>query len=311
MAQFSIREALRFSFSAYAKHAGELLLAACLVAAAGALMKVGPAYMGGRLGVEMGEIFSPEDLQDDSVSSSQGIVQPKTSVEKVRGAVSKVVNRLQAIPRLDLCIMIGLSLLFWFLHLFCSMGLMRLALSLTQTNRESWALFFTPGPILFKWIGASILAVIYFVLAFIAVTAVMIPFSYILNQLIANEATVATATLVTWLVLFLAVIAWFVGYILFGYCLLDHKATTSYDSLHMSQNLTRGSHLKLIGATIIMVAVIIAVAALVKAVAKFSGVACLQDEFVTTAIASIFTNPFVVLYLASIYRNLRHTKKHA
>lgn len=302
MAQFSIREAVRFSFSAYARHIGVCLAAGVIIGASLFLAYVGPRLVAQKVGVYQMAVVETTSTMDPSLA--QGTDQSKMALKRVQEVTTRVVAHIQAAPKHFLLLVFLVAVTVWLLYMFLIIGLTKLSLAIRDTGKGSLALLFEGGSVLLRWVAASILFGLYFICMFLGASILTIPFAYLCHALVKSDSATAIITIFVWVVLLLAILFWAVSYMFFGYLLLDGKAKGARESLRMSQGLSRDHRAKIVAALVVLIGVLSCVTILVKQVLMLTGVDALQDIYLRNSMSALFTAPLSSLYFASIYRSL-------
>ena len=301
MAQFSIREAVRFSVSSYARHIVMCLTAGVIIGASLFLAYVGPRFTAQKLGVYQMAVVEATSTMDPSLA--QGTDQSKMALQKVQEITTRVVTHIQNAPKHYLLLVFLVAVAVWLLYMFLVIGMAKLALALRDKDKGSLAILFEGGSVLWKWIAASMLFGLYFLCMFLGAAVLTIPFAYICHALIKSDQATAVVTLSVWVALLLAILFWAASYMFFGYCLLDGKAKGAREALRVSQTLARDHRAKIVVALVVMISILAGITVLVKQILLFSGDA-LEDVYFRNSVAALFTASFASLYLASIYRSL-------
>ncbi len=307
MAQFSIREALRFSFSTYARHIVLLVCAAAIVAGTHQAFKDVPRFVAQKLGVhreiDIDMTVRPQDGQTD---------QSALVFQKVQEVTAKISTHIQTTPKHLLGIVFLTWLFLWMVYLATVLGFMKLCLALRDKGVGSLKAMSVSLRQAMRFIGAFIIYVLYMICGIIGVSVLTIPFAVVCKGF-CGDAVTGALSLLLWFGLFAAVLAWVVGYAFFGFCIADNPAVEARQSLRMSRDLTHGQRWRVIGAFV--VASFFSITALVI-IHKLVGLGSAEPmsmsmmmtgpkRDIAQALSIIVTSPFWMLYLASIYRSLR------
>jgi hypothetical protein len=136
MAQFSIKEAVTFSFVSYGKHFVLLLSASAIVGASLWLATVGPRYVAEKLGIEHHLIR--QDSNAVGISYDEAKADPSTITQS---GAEGIVGRISARP-LESAALILVTAFVWALFLFLLLGCMKLGLNLVDKNSGSLGFVF-------------------------------------------------------------------------------------------------------------------------------------------------------------------------
>lgn len=305
MAQFSIREALRFSFSTYARHMVLLVCAAAVVAATHQAFRQVPRIVAEKLGVhreiDIDMTVRPKDDQTD---------QSAMVLQKVQEVTAKISTHIQTTPKHLLGIVFLTWLFLWMIYLATVLGFMKLCLTLRDKGVASLKSMSVSLRQTMRFIGAFIIYILYVICGIIGISVLMVPFAVVCKGF-CGDAVTGVLSILLWIGLFAAVLAWVVGYAFFGFCIADNPAVEARQSLRMSRDLTHGQRWHVIGAFV--VASFFSVTALVI-IHKLVGFGSSEPmgmmmtgpkKDITQALSIIVTSPFWMLYLAFIYRSLR------
>jgi hypothetical protein len=304
MAQFSIREALRFSCLAYAKHVALLLAAGLLVGASLWMTSAVPLLVAQKLGIPTVTIdmLSVEPATDSP--SLSGTIQSQRALAKVQEAIKVIIVHIQNTPKHHLLLLLILCVGLWLLHMFFVMGLVKNSLAIRDTGKGSVALLFEAGSVFWRWIGATLLFGSYLMCMVLGMSVLTIPFAFIVHAIVHTDNATALIALGTWAVLLLAILLWAASYLFFGFCLLDNKPKGARQALSMSQDLAKGSRIKIVATVVILSLIGYTIEFLIKKSVALTEVMVLQDMIVIKALTVVFLIPLVSLCLASMYRSL-------
>jgi hypothetical protein len=305
MAQFSVKEAAKFSLSAYGKHFVLLLSAATLVAGSYWFATVAPRFVAEKLGVH-------QVLDVDVVTMMQQPAQGEETdqsrmvLQKVQEVTAKISTHLQTAPKHLLAVVLLVFLLVWGLYLTLVLGMMKLGLSLRDKNSGSVALLLQVSPRqVMRFIGASLLFGLYLICAFIGMAVLTIPFAILCKGVLGEKVTMLL-TAALWVILLVAMLCWLVGYFFYGYCIVDKANLGAREALRMSRDISHGSRRRIIAAALLLGALGAVTMFIVNKVMMISGCACSleQQRLITSLAVMIVTWPFSIPFFSFMYRSL-------
>ncbi len=227
MAQFSAKKTYDLSFSAYYKHFVLLVMATIIVAA--------PLWFcSGILERIARQSGIPEAVNIIAIAKKQGHPAGFASVG------SEMAANLKTIPAQYYLAWLLVFLCGYALFFFLTFGLMNICLTLKDTGHGSLKLLFSSsfdqvkhfvGAAVLYWlgmIGGSIVAV------FAVVPVIMI------GKLFLGIKIITMVSVTVCLCLFFAILVWLMGYMFFGFCILDNPYIGSLEALRMSAALVKG-----------------------------------------------------------------------
>ncbi len=298
MTQFSIREALGFSFSTFRHHVGVLLVAGALVGLSFFLWQEGPAFVAKRVGVYMP--LAPQD----ALNIPSGTEQSQMAITRIHEATQKLSMHLQTAPRHLLLLVLLATLAFLALHIFYVMALVRVALDLATKQKASFNDLFKAERVMTS-LAAFAVFLIYFMCVILGAALLTVPVILVLKAIIGVK-TAGVFGIISWLLFSVGVSFWAVGYMFFPFVLVDNAKAGARQSLSISQTITTSARLRLVGAII--------VAQLVFGLMAYAGILVLgmvglQDlPVVRFSIATSVIAPLYCLFLASIYNSIKNVK---
>lgn len=302
MAQFSIKKALGFSFSAYGKHLVLLLCASSLIGVSMWLCNAAPRYVAQRLGVYK---TMAVDLTPAAQSGAALTDQSKMVLQKVQKVTAKVATHLKTTSKSLLGIVFLVFLLAWGLYLFLILGFMKLGLHLTDKNNGSLEFLFESSlRQVFRFIGATLLLGLYAICGIIGIGVLTTPFAMLCTGLLGDSVTIVLS-LGLWVVLFVAVMCWLVGYAFYGYCIVDKPNIGARDALRMSRDMSHGSRGRIILAFVLVSMIVGVVVFAINKLFFMNGMSMMQYRVAAAQVAStIVISPFWILFCSFIYRSL-------
>ncbi len=291
MAQFSIREALSFSFQTYRQHVVVLLVAGCLVGGSLLLWQEGPSFVAKKLGVYM-PLMPHEPLNIPS-----GTEQSEMAINRIHDVTQRLSMHLQSAPKHLLLLVLLVAILLLCLHVFCTMALIRVCLSLATTKKASINDLFKSERI-GTAIGAFALFTLYFMCVVLGASLLTVPVILVLKA-VAGIRTAAVVGMLSWAIFFVGVAFWTVGYLFFPFVVVDNLKAGARKALSISQTITTGLRLPLVGAVIVAS---ILFGLITSGIFILLGMIGMQGMMnLRLACAAAVTSPFWFLYLGSIY----------
>ena len=312
MAQVSIKEALKFSFSTYARHIVLFVMVGALIGVSTWAGKMAPRFLAQKLGC-MPVMVEREGIITET-PAGPSTAQSDMAVKKVQDITSKLTMCLGNAPAHHILILVLCGIMFWFWNMFLFLGAAKLGLTLRDTGKGSIGTIFEARHVFFRWLGASILFGLYAISMVLGMALLTIPLIYVLRMFVHSQPAIAIITGVTTFALVVGMFFWAVRYIFFGYCLLDNRAKGVRDALSESRNIVKGHSVKLVAALITFGFLVLALLIPLFVVSVFLKGATLtnvQDvdsfknkvEILSGAISAVLL-PLGSLYMASIYRGL-------
>lgn len=313
MAQVSIKEALKFSFSTYARHIVLFLMVGALVGVSAWAGKMAPRLLAQKLGC-MPLIVESEQIVIET-PSAPSTAQSDMAVKSVQNVTSKLTTCLSNAPVHHVVALVLLALALWFWNMLLFLGVVKLGLTLKDTGKGSIATLFEARHVFFRWLGGCILFALYAISMILGMALLTVPFIYVARLFFHNNmAYLALLTSVGTLVLGVAMSFWAVRYIFFGYCLLDNRAHGVRDALSESRKVVKGHAVKLVAALFTFALLVLAVLMPIFVAGIFFKTVTLTNVEdmqsirskveILSAILSGVLLPLGSLYMASIYRGL-------
>lgn len=304
MAQFSVKEAARFSLSAYGKHFVLLLSAAALVAGSYWFATVAPRFVAEKLGVH--QVLDVDMVTVAEQPQDQATDQSKMVLQKVQEVTAKISTHLQAAPKHLLALVLLVFLFVWGLYLTLVLGMMKLGLSIKDKDSGSLALLVqVSGRQVMRFIGASLLFGLYLICALIGMAVLTIPFAILCKGLLGESATILLSASL-WIVLAVALLCWLVGYCFYGYCIVDKPNLGAREALRMSREISHGSRRRIIAAVALLGALGAVAMFVAHKVMAMSGCACslAQRNMIASLAIMVVTYPFSIPFFSYMYRSL-------
>ncbi len=308
MAQFSVKEGVRFSLSAYGKHLVLLLSATALVAGSYWLATVAPRFVAEKLGVH--QVLDVNMVAMMQQPQGQATDQSTMVLQKVQEVTAKISTHLQTAPKHLLGIVLLVFLLVWGFYLMMALGLMKLALAIKDKNSGSLEILFSASlRQVMRFVGSSILLGLYAVCGLIGIAVLTIPFAMLCKGLLGDKVTMILSAIL-WIVLVITVLCWLVSYIFYGYCIADKPNLGAREALRMSRDISHGSRGRLISA-ILMMFTIGSIVMFITNKLVMMGCACTAEKqsMLTTLIVMVVTYPFSMPFFSYIYRSLSNAKR--
>lgn len=304
MAQFSVKEGVRFSLSAYGKHFVLLLSASVLVGASYWLATVAPRFVAEKLGVH-------QVMDVDMVSMMQQPAQGKETdqskmvMQKVQEVSTKISMHLQSAPKHLLLVVLLVFLFVWGLYLMLVLGMMKLGLSIKDRDSGSLGLLFSVSARqVMRFIGASILFGLYTICCVIGIAVLTIPFAMLCKGLLGDKVTILLSVIL-WIALIVAMMCWLLGYVFYGYCIVDKATIGARQALRMSRDVSRGARRRIFAAVLIVMMVGGACMFIANKLMAMCGSCSIeQQRMLVTIIVLIVNYPFSVPFFSYMYRSL-------
>ena len=303
MAQFSVRDGIRFSFSTYGKHCVLLLSAAALVAGSYWFSTVAPRFVAEKLGVH--QVLDIDMVSVMQQPQDQATDQSTMVLRKVQEVTSKVSMHLQAAPKHLLALVLLVFLLSWGLYLMMVLGFIKLVLTLKDKNSGSLELLFSVSARqVMRFIGGSILFMLYVICVLIGMSVLTIPFAMLCKGIL-GDGIALLLTLLLWLVLVVAMLFWAVGYMFYGFCIIDKPTIGAREALRMSRDISSGSRRHIVTAVIVaMLFASILMFVINKLVMMSCACSLEQQKLVVMLAVMVVGYPFSMPFFSYIYRSL-------
>ena len=300
MAQFSIKEAVKFSFAAYGKHVVLLLSASALVGASLWLATVAPRYISQKLGIEHHLIR--QDINAAGVPYDEAKADPSTiTQQKTEGMIARISAR-----PLESGALILVTIFAWALFLMLLLGCMKLGLSLVDKNAGSLRLMFQiSARQMMRFMGA---ASVFGVGVLIVVAFFLLPIFTCFMMSRQGPPPIAIL-LVFGLILgctSVALFAWILRSFFFGFCIVDKPTIGMFDALGMSSEMAHGSRWRIITALLIFTLLVLIIGYFANAFILMSGMVGVigYAQEVTRFACVLLIAPFSISYFSYIYRSL-------
>ncbi len=305
MAQFSVKEAAKFSLSAYGKHFVLLLSAAALVAGSYWFATVAPRFVAEKLGVHQVLDVETVTMMQQPVQGEE-TDQSRMVLQKVQEVTTKISMHLQTAPKHLLALVLLVFLLVWGLYLTLVLGMMKLGLSIKDKDSGSLALLLQVSPRqVLRFIGATLLFGLYALCAVIGIAVLSIPFAMVCKGLLGDGVTMFLSVSL-WIVLAVAMLCWLIGYCFYGYCIVDKANLGAREALRMSRDIAHGSRRRIIAACLLLFALGGVVMFIANKAIMMSGCACplAQQRMIASLVIMVVTYPFSIPFFSYMYRSL-------
>ena len=301
MAQFSIRQAVAFSVRAYFKHFLLFVGAGLLVGGSAWLSRTAPRFVAQQLGIQM-YITLPDDVSP--ILSDNGTPQSETAINKVKKVTSKIAFHINNVPKHHLFFIFLVMVVFSLLHFFTLLGLIRLTLEVRDKGVASVRHMMVSARNFFRFIGASILFGLYFTCMFLGMSALTIPFALLCHAVCGSEDLTALITIFVWVVLFIGLLFWTVGYVFMGFAIVDGaKVQGARQALRMSQTLVRGSRMKVMAVLVFVAFLLTVIFSVIQIALAYvqPGMLLAGKDVYQDGVAAIAA-PIICLAVAYMYR---------
>jgi len=239
MIHFSSKKAIEFSFSTYCKHFVLLTVASAIMGAPLWFSSFGLERIAQKSGIR-------HALDIAAIGKQQGYSATMGSVG------SQLITNLKTVSVYDYCSLLLIFFLGYALFFYLTFGLMNLCLSLKDTGQGSLKLLFSSRFQQVKhFVGAAVLYWLGIVVGSIAAVLATLPVVMICKLFLSIKIiTVISVTVV--LTLFFAMLVWLMGYMFFGFCILDNPSLGTLEALRMSAVLVKGSRGRIIKTVLFM-----------------------------------------------------------
>jgi hypothetical protein len=299
MAQFSIKESVKFSFAAYGKHCVLLLSASALVGASLWVATVAPRYVSQKLGIEHHLIR--QDTTAVGISYNEAKADPSTITQQgAEGMISRIFARPQESVTLILVTVFG-----WGLFLMLLLGCMKLGLSLVDKTAGSLQLFLnTPFDQMMRFAAASMLIGLLVGGLFVGIGVSFVLKIFLKGIVGSALGKLLALVLGSSLVIFLFVTL--LRYVFYGYCLVDNPALSAVGALERSRKITRSSLWALGGAALVYGLFVITLGYGVNVVLILTGIREMmgKNPELIQVVCTVLITPFTITYFSFIYRAL-------
>lgn len=289
MAQFSIRQSIKFAFTAYAKHWMVLLGASVLLGLSGYLLQVAPRMVAQRIGAYQAVVV------DQEMDMSQPVMQ------RFNVITAKLSAHIENAPKHLLLLLFLVLLACWIIHVFFMCGLIRVSLRVKDKDAASLELVLEDKPVVFNAMGVIVVVALYAICMLIGIAILSTPVVLLLKTVLGAGMIRVMMGMTGLVVVLFAFTFWVVGYMFTLFCVVDKPKTGVRAALVMSKTLVSGLRVKLIGALFILSVIVLPLSLLLKNLLMMGGV---TEMALQHAIAAIILSPIMYLYLTYIYRNL-------
>ena len=295
MSHFSTKKAIEFSFSTYRKHFVLLVTASALMAASLWICSGSLERIAQQSGIS-------QALNISAIAKEQG--HPAT----VWSIVAQVGTNLKAIQIQYYAALLLVALLCYALFFFLALGFMHLCLTLKDTGHGSLKLLFSSRFAQVKTFAGG--AVIYFLSMFAGFLCASFVSALVgmMCRFFLTVKMITPLTVVMCVCLLAVAAVWVVGYMFFGFCILDNPTIGSFEALQMSAALSKGSRGRIIKTLFLtFLVVMVPLTVLLAAVLVMGKMLSLGDSTSATLLNSmsvLITYPLFFLCCSYLYRAL-------
>ncbi len=307
MAQFSIKEAVIFSFASCGKHFVLLFTASALLGASVWFATVAPRYVSQKLGIEHHLIH--QDINAVGISYDEAKADPSTITQYracgMQCRAEEMISSIFARPQ-ESIVLIVVTFFVWAWFLILLLGCMNLGLSLVDKNAGSLIDFFAPSARqIMRFLLSCIFYFWYTVAAFKAFFFMRRIIEAILKKYLSAEVFLPCMYLLLSGVIII-LIHGLTAYVFYGYCIVDDSKLGGWSALKLSTKITKGSLSRIIVALLIFALFAGVVGYLINMLVILSGVVGVMGEKqeVTRFACTLLTTPFSIPYFSYIYRSL-------
>jgi len=298
MSQFSSKNAIEFSFTAYAKEYVLLLVVSAIVGGSFWFATVAPRYVSQKLGIEHHLILQDTDIA--GISYDEAKVDPLIITQR---PAEGIVGRISARP-LESVALILVTFFVWALFLFLLLGCMKLGLTIVDKNTASLRIFFQiSARQIMKFFGISLcfISLIFGVsgVARVFEMFVMGPVGFGPSSWM-NLCSVIGMALVLIVVLFYGVLIYFFS----AYGIVDIPTQGVCDSIKKSSSMVGGFYGRLVLAVLLFSILAAVVEYLINMLVVMSGVAGMISYAHICFACGLVIAPFFIPYFSYIYRSL-------
>ena len=296
MSQFSTKKAIEFSFSTYRKHF-------VLLTTASALMAASLWFCSGSLERIARQSGISQALDSAAIAKEQG--HPAT----VGSIIAQVGTNLKSIPGHYYIAMILVAFLGYALFFFLALGFMNLCLTLKDTGHGSLKILFSSRFSQVKRFAGG--AVLYFLsvgIGMVGAVFAIIPMTMLCKFFLSEKITPIVSAAVC-LCLIVAVLVWVMGYMFFGFCILENPSIGSFEALRMSAALSKGFRGRIVKTLfltflVVMVPLIVLLVA-VLVMGKMLSLGDYTSAALLNSMSVLITYPLFFLCSSYLYRSLK------
>jgi hypothetical protein len=299
MSHFSVKEAISFSFSTYRKHFVLLAIASAIIA--GALGVCSTSLE--RIARQSGILYA---LDTAAIAKKQGHSSTLQSI------TAESFERLKRVPihfYISFLIIFIVGYAFFF---FLMLGYLHICLTLRDTGHASLKLLFASSWLQVKrFVGAAVLYGMSAMGGCLGVVTFTVLAS-MMGRFFLSGKSIALITPMVCIGLMIAVMVWLMGYMFFGFCILDKPQTGSLEALRMSAMLSQGYRPRilktLLGMFLIVIVPLVVLLAVMVGVGKMLSVGDQRMAVFIQFISIIVTYPLFGLCSSYLYRSLTGIK---
>jgi hypothetical protein len=302
MTPFSSKQAIEFSFSTYRKHVVLLATASALLSASLWVCSQSLERIAHQCGIS--QAF-------DSVA----IVKKQGHLATGGSIIAQLGTNLKAIPPCYYILLLMVALLGYALFFFLMRGFMNLCLTLKDTGQGSLKLLFSSRYIQLKrFTGGALLYLLSIFGGFVGATFAVVPMTMLGKFLLNNKITVIVSAGAC-ICLMIAVVVWSMGYMFFGFFLLDNPQMGSFKALQMSAALSKGFRTRIVktlaGTFLVVMGPLLLLLGSVWGIGKMLSVGDSTSSVLLEFISAFITYPLFFLCATYLYRSLNPAKQSA
>lgn len=301
MSQFSTKKAIEFSFSTYRKHFVLLTIASALMAASLQICSGSLERIARQSGIS-------QALDSAAIAKEQG--HPAT----VWSIIAQVGTNLKTIPGHYYVALLLVALLGYALFFFLALGFINLCLTLKDTGHGSLNLLFSSRFSQVKrFAGGAVLYFLTLFIGFVGAIFAIIPMT-MMSTFFLSEKIGPMISAVVCICLMLAVAAWVMRYMFFGFFILEKSPIGSFEALQMSAALSKGFLGRIVKTLfltflVVMVPLIVLLTAVLVMV-KMLSLGDYTSAALLNSMSVLITYPLFFLCSSYLYRSLQ-TKQSA
>lgn len=299
MSHFSVKEAISFSFSIYRKHFVLLATASVIIA----------SVLSG-CSASLDRIARQSGLS--TALDTAALVKKQGYSGTVQSLGTETLTLLKAVPLHSYISLVMIFILGYAFFFFLMLGYLHICLALKDTEHASLKLLFVSSFSQVKrFIGAAILYGLGMMAGCLGALFLTVLIS-MMGRFFLSEKTMLLITPVLCISFMLVMFGWLMGYIFFGFCLLDEPTSSSWEALQTSGSLSTGFRSRIVktfGALFgVVIIPLVLVLAMIMAGGKLLAVGDMRMATFIHFISIIVTYPFFSLASAYVYRSLTKTK---
>ena len=296
MTHFSSKKAIEFSFSTYRKHFVLLTTASALMAASLWLCTGSVERIAQQSGIS-------QALDIAAIGKEQG--HPAT----VWSVIAQVGANLKTVPGHYYIALLLVVLLGYALFFFLALGFMNLCLTLKDTGHGSLKLLFSLRFAQVKrFAGGAALYFLSLCIGFVGAGLFSALVGMMCRFFLSVKMTIPVTTVVC-VCLLAATFVWVMGYMFFGFCILDKPHISSLEALQMSAALSKGFRGRMVKTLFLtFLVVMVPLMVLLTAVLIMGKILSLGDytsAALLNSMSILITYPLFFLCCSYLYRSLQ------